>query len=468
MSHQSKPTHSPPKKRLVTVDGLRYSLETGDPVGRAATRPTPVRKAPPGSQGGHVILGERPLPKAVEFNAHHRTVMHPNHDKVVAELMHPSVVEQPPHTERRQRRSFFRNVVAQSLKRPHDKRATNAVLLATIIAPGFWVLVAAPWVMSSWVYFTTQPTTRWYTHLYSFVQGLSFARLVTSSLLVIVGMLFFWLLRHALLLMNYTLNLRHIDHRQVQSTQIWRQSLSRLGRFASIAAIDFLAVAAMTAGATLLILRLSSGGSAGGIDWQNLGVNLVIIITFALFVLMSIHRPLGRVMLAATNQPLSFIVLRSYGLIQRSRGLAVIAGLVWLLISSLTAVSLGGTVLATVGYGFYGIAQTWLARVALAAAAAVLLYIIIAVYTIWSQHYWALTYHYLAHRYYKARVSELFVADPYTKSVKTLALQGVLALLVVVGLLLGGFFIAKNPIESGIRQLQAKLPVNLQDILPKR
>lgn len=464
---QPSSSHPAPKKRVVTVDGLRYSLETGHQVGRGVRPPALSPRPKPGASQGHVVLGERPLPKAVELNDRRQAVMHPNHDRVMAEIMHPEPVIEPTRLTRTHRRSFFRQVVVHSFHRPHDRRATNAVLLATILSPGYWLLLALPWIISSWFFVINQPTTRWYGYLYAFIQELSFIKLAIGTVVLVAGLTVVWMVRHALLLMNYTLNLRHIDHRQVHSQQVWRQSLSKIGKFASVAVVDSLLSATLLVVSMLSIVSISRS-QVGFAAWQSLTINAVLLLTAILLVFMAIHRPLGRVMLAATNQPLSFIVARSYGLIQRSRGLAILAGLVWVLVAGLTAATLAGVVLATINYGFYGIAQTWLARAGLAVGSAVLLYVLVALFAIWSQHYWALSYHHLAHRFYKARVSELFVTEAKPQSRAKVLLPAAIVLCSLIVFTIGVLALARPGISSVIDQAQSKLPAKLQDLLLKR
>ena len=139
-------------------------------------------------------------------------------------------------------------------------------------------------------------------------------------------------------------------------------------------------------------------------------------------------------MLAVTNQTARQSFSRSYGLIQRSRGRAVLAGLVWVCGVIITAALIGAVILATVNYGVFAVSSRLLARIGLTLGGATLIYTLMSLFTVWSQGFWALTYHYIAHHYYRDNLSELFVAEPHPRPIaKSLIYIAISLAIVLIG-----------------------------------
>lgn len=405
----ARPQSTPQTKRTVTVDGLRYSLDTGEKIGRAAS---PHRAVPKTSvaKAAHVVIGQRPLPKAIHVTQHHQAIMHPKPPP-----SRPTLVQTASH--RKRGRGFWYQVVWRSINYPHDRQATQTILVATLISPLFWLLAISPWLVTTWLAANNIHESRLGQYSLDIIRAMTLPGIFGSVLVLVFAVSSIWVVRHICLIVSYTLNVRNIDHRPAHLSHVWQQSFAKIGRYCRLALLDLLLCGGGLVLAWLVCLTMTPDAQQTPIAWDHLGINIAIVLTVMFLILLAIHRPLARVMLAVTNQSASRSFGRSYDLIQRSRGRAVLAGLVWVTIALITASLIGAVIIATVNYGIFAVSSRLLARVGLAIGGATLIYTLSSLFTIWSQSFWALTYHYIAHHYYRDDLSELFVAQPHPRPI---------------------------------------------------
>ncbi len=93
--NSSSSSQSPRAKRMVTVDGVRYSLNTGDKLGPAVARRVEVAVRPSSASRRAARVGDKPLPKAVRVSGHQQAVMHPDPKLAAARVLHPHGVTHP-------------------------------------------------------------------------------------------------------------------------------------------------------------------------------------------------------------------------------------------------------------------------------------------------------------------------------------------------------------------------------------
>ncbi len=488
------PNSTPQKrpKRLVTVDGIRYSLDTGDSVGPAPHRPAqlhpvsvsttqskPVTPASPPEKKPslrrprrNVRVPEQPLPAAVKLTSHNQAVMHPDPKLRTAQLLHPHNVSHPalPLPTSRQRPSaklsIWQSVVKPSLTETHDRRTVWASIGIALLSPITWLLLALPAV----VIFAADVRRESVGKIFASTSSWILAQTPTSILTwlaifsVLLGIV--WLARHSLVLVAYGVQVRRIDNRLVSGHQLWWQTLAKISRLVLVALVDGLMVVTVCMLAGLALQWILGSATQNMAVWWSLFFNLTVFMLVALLWLLATHRPLTRVMLSITNRPASFLVVKGFGLIFRNWIRALGLGFVWLAAAGLTAFLLAGISWATIIYGLVQI-TTSIGRVALWAVSGSLLIFILTSFTVWSNGYWPRAYHMLAHRAYPRTVSRFMADDPRVKSrLKTIlhvSLIVIAYLLIVTALL----WYVRPSITQRLDTVQQNVPETLDKLLPK-
>lgn len=485
-------------KRLVTVDGIRYSLDTGDSVGPAARprpvphpapaksvsqpkpKPTPAPSAinvatpVPARQKPHrnVRVPDQPLPAAVSVSSHHQAVMHPDPKLRAAQMLHPHNVSHPalPLPTSRpgagSKLSIWRSVVKPSLVETHDRRTVFASIGIAILSPITWLLLALPAIAIFAADVRRESVGRIFSAIAGWLLSLTpmTVLMIVAIAAVVLGVI--WLVRHSLILVSYGVQVRRIDNRLVSGHQLWWQTLSKITRLVLVAILDGLILLAATFAAGISLIWILSQATHSLVVWWSFFFNLTLFLLAAVFWLMATHRPLTRVMLSITNRPASTLIVRGFGLIFRNWLRALGLGLVWLGAAGLTAFLLAGISWATTIYGLVQITTT-IGRIALWLVSGGLILFIITSFTVWSNGFWPRAYHMLAHRAYPKTVSHFMADDPHVKSRSKTILQLVLLVVVYLAVVTTLLWLVRPTISRQLDTIQQKVPASLDKLLPK-
>jgi hypothetical protein len=276
-----------------------------------------------------------------------------------------------------------------------------------------------------------------------------------------------WFIRHLCLIVAYGLAAKKIDSRSASAHHLWWQAVGKIWKFAVIALFDFL-LAGAAAVAIVLILSFTYSGHVESVRVSyGVAFNFGILVALMWVWLISTHRPITRVMLALTNRPASFIIVRSFGLVFRNLGRSMAIGLFWLIVAAITAGLVAAICWSTVVYGLLQI-TTSTGRMLLFAFAAGLVMFVLSLFTIWSVSYWPRAYNYLAKLAYPKQISQFMVDTHHEKSMRRIIIDLVI-LIVIFGGLLGMAAISLRPyFVSNYYKTLESIPRNAQDILKNR
>lgn len=440
MARNTSPHHL--ARRHVTVDGIRYSLESGRKLRHI--QPT----------------GTKP--------SSHTTARHTESDPTA---MHPHQANHPilplPTSRQHSNRHISAwQVITRSLHQKQDRRAFDAALIISLLSPAFWFCAALPWGILGVI----QSQNLTVQQGYSLIRGFLIApynRIVLIVALTVVALFIVWLIRHVLQLVGYAANLRHIDHRSVDTKVYGWQAIAKSYRLLVITLLDILLSAVSLGGLVMITLKIMSIQTARFVAYQGLIVYFVLLFFLFILAILAVHRALTRVMLAATNQSTSFLIVKSLGLSIKSPSKTLWFGLFWLLSALVTGSLIFAIIWSTTSYGQFTVGRNNIARAGLTLLSTFLLYATIVGYTVWSQGYWPLVYHHLAHINYRSAVSQLIVTRPHVKPRRSAILQVAVVMIgagisVVIALSL-----LKTPTQRFFTSLQERLPENISDFIAR-
>lgn len=456
---------------MITVDGVRYSLNTGDRLGPAVARRVAMSPPPAMSAQGSkraARVAEKPLPKAVKLSSHQQAVMHPN-PRLTA-IRGLSLSRGTTRSEQESQRdqaytnqTLWRAVIEPSLTEGRTRRGVLASLGIVLLAPVTWLFVLLPAMVFVVAELQQQSLARLYAVMVQRLHMLNpevvfWLIIVLASLLLVL-----WFIRHLCLIVAYGLSARKNDHRAINAQHLWLQAVGKIWRFVGVAAFDFLFVTAAMVASGLIISYAYSGRTNQNATWSllfNLGLMAMVMVGW----LIATHRPITRVMLALTNRPASFIIVRSFGLIFRSWVRALALGFFWLLMAAITASLVAGISWATVVYGLLQITTTT-GRVLLFIFASGLVLFVLSLFTIWSVGYWPRAYQWLARRAYPRQVSQ-FMSDVQHNKPGKQVVGEVAALLALFIILLGlVLFVGKPRFIDFYRDQISKLPTSAIELI---
>lgn len=437
---------------MVTVDGVRYSLNTGDKLGPAVARRVEVTTRPPSASRRAARVGDKPLPKAVRVTGHQQAVMHPDPKLAAARVLHPHGVTHPAlpvshQIQSQQKQGLWRSVIAPSLSEGRTKKGILASLGIVLLSPVTWLYVLLPALVFTLAELQQQPIAELYG---STVRQLQATNPVTAFWVVFGAAIFLailWFARHLCLIVAYGISARKIDHRATSARHLWLQAAGKIWRFVGIAIFDFLFVAAALVASGLVISYAYGGRIDLDASW-SLIFNLGLMVALMLSWLVATHRPITRVMLALTNRPASFIIVRSFGLIFRNWVRSLALGFFWLFMAGITAALVAGISWATVVYGLLQITTTT-GRAVLFVFAASLVLFVLSLFTIWSVSYWPRAYHWLARRAYPKQVSQM-MSDAQHQKTRKRVIGEVVILLTLFAVLMSIIFFVGKPWFVGL------------------
>jgi hypothetical protein len=454
---------------MVTVDGVRYSLNTGDKLGPAVARRVEVQPKAKRPVHRAARVAEKPLPSAIRLSSHQQAVMHPDPKLAAARVLHPHNVSHPslplPHQMApATKQSLWSAVIVPSLSEGRTKKGILASFGIVLLSPMTWLYVFLPALVFLIAELQKQSIAELYSRTVRQLQtanpelvfwGVIFAAALMSTI---------WFIRHLCVIVAYGLSARKNDHRMTSARHIWLQAAGKIWRFAGIALFDFLFVSAALLASGLIIGYAYSGrDDTLSANWSLL-FNLGLMAALMLSWLIAAHRPITRVMLALTNRPASFIIVRSFGLIFRNWTRALALGFFWLVMASFTALLVGGVSWATVVYGLLQITTTT-GRALLFVFAASLVLFVLSLFTIWSVSYWPRAYQWLVRRAYPKQVSQMMNDSQHVKSRKRIVVE--IALLVgLFSAVLTALFVFGQPRFVDVYRTNIKsLPPSAEELI---
>lgn len=454
-------------KRMVTVDGIRYSLNTGDKLGPAPVHHilTPVRHQSTTHRAARVA--ERPLPKVIRVSAHQQTVMHPKPQ--VANILGHSL-SQSTNTNHLTARSLTPNVslwsgvILPSLSEGRTKKSILASLGIVVLSPMTWLYIFLPIVIFAVSEVQEKSLVELYAQLISFFEKADPTQMLWALCGVAALMGLIWFLRHLCLVVAYGLMARRVDHRSSDARHLWLQAAGKIWRFAGVAAFDALFAVAGTIIIAVLVWQINLGGSNNLQAGWGFLLNLVIVAGMTLAWLIAVHRPITRVMLSLTNRPTSFIIVRSFGLIFRNWLSALSLGFGWLLMAVVASALVLGISWATVVYGLLQITTTT-GRVLLFILAASLVLFVLSLFTIWSISYWPRAYQWLVRRAYPKQVSLMMSDVAHQKSRQRIVVEVSLLALVYSLILVGVILLVQPQFKMFYQNTLRSLPASAQELL---
>lgn len=433
-------------KRIVTVDGIRYSLDTGDSLGRPQHRPLQPRatRRPGQASRTHAARpGERPLPRAVHVTSHNQAVMHPDPRLQAAQVLHPHNVSHPTlplqqrsESEKRSRGSLWRDVVRASFTDSRDGVGVWAAFGIVLLSPLTWLAVIIPALLIFLSRLQDRPLSEMYGVLVGWLEKTSFGELAAYIGIVAALLGAIWFVRHMCLSVSYGLASRRADNRPVSADVLWWQAAGKVWRLVWVALFEVFVASAVVLGLSAsLRASLSAASAQSGAQW-SLVVNILLIVSALLLLVLAIHRPLTRVMLALTNRSAGSVIVRSLGLIFRNVLPAFAMGLLWLVLVGFTGLLVAAVSWATLAYGILQITTT-LGRLLLLAVSSALVMSLLMAFTIWSVDFWPRGYRWLAARAYPEQVSKFMSGQHNPKRKRTIAWQVGLLVVVYAALLIG-------------------------------
>jgi hypothetical protein len=246
----------------------------------------------------------------------------------------------------------------------------------------------------------------------------------------------------------------------VSADVLWWQAAGKVWRLVWVALFEVFVASAVVLGLSAsLRASLSAASAQSGEQW-SLVVNILLIVSALLLLVLAIHRPLTRVMLALTNRSAGSVIVRSLGLIFRNVLPAFAMGLLWLVLVGLTGLLVAAVSWATLAYGILQITTT-LGRLLLLAVSSALVMSLLMAFTVWSVDFWPRGYRWLAARAYPEQVSKFMSGQHNPKRKRTIAWQVGLLIVVyaalLVGLSVGAWQLARQQYDRTIERLPSTI-----------
>lgn len=458
-------------KRIVTVDGIRYSLDTGDSLGRPQHRPLQPRTSRRLGQGSRTHAarpGERPLPKAVHVTSHNQAVMHPDPRLQAAQVLHPHNVSHPTlplqqrsESEGHGRGSLWQDVVRASFTDSRDGVGIWAAFGIVLLSPLTWLAVIIPALLIFLSQLQDRPLSETYGVTVKWLEKTSFGELTVYFGIIAALLGAIWFIRHMCLSVSYGLASRRADNRPVSAGVLWWQAAGKVWRLVWVALFEILVASGVILGlSAALRASLSAASAESGAPW-SLVVNILIVVSALFLLVLAIHRPLTRVMLSLTNRSTGSVIVRSFGLIFRNVLPAFAMGMLWLVLVGFTGLLVAAVSWATLAYGILQI-TTSLGRLLLLAISSALVMSLLMAFTIWSVDFWPRGYRWLAARAYPHQVSGFMSGQHNPKRKRTIAWQVAVLILVYAVILIGLSVSAWQLARQQYDQIIERLPNTIE------
>lgn len=496
------------KKRIIKVDGVNYSLDTGEaiqtekikkpllPTPSRATEELSVREEPiihSPRKISHFDGIRSPAAKSVAKNqptiAKAEPAIELPPSKPRATKNEPSPVKKNLATNRSEKPADNVGLSHPTLPMPTavakkrvvrpvesvflhpfvqkvDRRITTLAMIRVVTSVRFWLMVAVPFV----VVLVRDLTILSPNQLISSAKNL----LLTFPYNFIMGAILFvtFLVSLSLYVSSQTaqimtaLKLKQLDHRRSSARFFLSQSNAKLFRTIAIRTIHLLLFWGSAVGLAVLIWYLYS---VSQVYLETVKLPLLVLIALIGLVwllLMGMRWPIGRAILAATDQTIGSIEKKSFSLIfghtLKSLGIAVF----WSLVSLLYLASIGAVEWSLSMYLLSDLSNT--TKVILMAVGVGLIGFFSVVYTLWSTVFWASSYRALVSmRHTSDHLSDyLQIEHPSSrgKLVVTLFFVSVLLILIVAATV---GYLHQDSVVATAKELARKLPASYSNMIPR-
>lgn len=490
------------KDRIITVDGVGYSLDTGKSVGASSKPAAPVKASDEPVKSANTLdlrhFSLEPSDSSIDSAAPKindaKSLAKPRLDiagsgkQVKKEPLEPSTVRTPKTDEKIEEDSQLRQSaepVASSAKESHrkvhsgyfkkvmvlpftervDRYVVQAILLSTMISPYFWLLALSPGLAVRLL--NTQKYTL--TDLLGRVRaGLAPGNYYTLAVMVgiflalsLVSLLISCLVR----MVARATKLRMIDRRSVSQKLLYRQAANKSLRSLCNWLLNAITVGLVALGSTCLVWWLIA--SRESIISSSLPAILPLtgIVLAVVMVLLAMHWPLSQTMIAATDKSVWFVQWHSFKLTFGSAAKNLLSAVMLGLVSLVA-----GALLGLIGWAevTYLVSSSYLyMQIGLFVLGAILMLTVLVAYRIWWNMFLASHYHVLASSRGKVAMSNyLSLEKPAKTSLTPFIVTTVMAVIILAGYWVAAYSY-QDVATAAMKKVYNRIPASLEIKIPK-
>lgn len=513
------------KKRIINVDGVRYSLDTGKPIVadkvHRPTVPTPSHETEEKSAAEEPVIHtpKKPVRRLSHFDGISARPKSASPTKLeVPEAktkITPTVAEKdadespkdkPPvkspstdsmaHMPKTSRKSASKKDADDSIGVSHptlpmptaeqpsrrtstpaihvffhpfvqrvDTRTVMVALGRVLMSWRFWLAVVAPFVVFFFYRLTTMTPNQILALAHRVLNALPYQTILVIGLagLLLISLSYYIGSQAAQIIS--ALKLKQIDHRLSSARYYYAQSDAKLFRTLGSRLIHLLLFWGSLIGLSALIYYLNSLNQVY-FETVKLPVLIIIgLIGLVWLLLLGMRWPLSRNVLAATDQTLGSVESKSFSLVFGNFFKALGIASFWSFISLLFLGTVGAIIWSLSMYLINDLSIG--IKLGLAGIGICLLGFLFTVYTIWSMVFWASSYRVLIKLGHKQHLSDyLQIENPSKKGKLMLSL---LIVLVFAGLIALGVvgYLYQDTAVAAAKSLAHKLPDSLNNLVPR-
>lgn len=491
------------KDRIITVDGISYSLDTGKTVvakrsldehvvESVAQKNESVESASKGNvldlrhfapeppKGDTVDPVTKPLPASNEASA--GTVL-PDRTKTAA-VDHASVANsgestlasdnsiepsrhQPAKASPRRlaARGFFSHVMVAPFARRPNRYVVQGFLLSSMISPLYWFLALTPALFVRLVGVQQHNISDLLTQARSVLEANNYYKIAFLLGLFLILSLSSLLVSYLVRVVARTVQLRLLDHRPVAIGLLYRQAMNKSGRALLNWFLNLLLVVIISASLGGLIWWLVHSGQAVVVSNLSLVMSIVVVVWIVMMVLLLMRWTLSLTMIGASSKSVWFVQGHSLKLAFGSFIKSLLSGLWLAVISLVTLLAVGMISWAEVIY--LNATQHKYAQVIIFVTGAILILVALVIYRIWKNIFIACFYHFLASIRGKAAMSSyLSLEKPAGGGITPFVLLSIVSLVLVVGYGTAAYF-GHDKVAGYTDSLRNKVPASLELKIPR-
>lgn len=478
------------KDRIITVDGVGYSLDTGRSVSTTpktsdshsdvasdqvkAVNTLDLRHFSPEPVASPTVRRNQNTETGVKTQIDLRDKP-PRARQETSELdvsqeranSHPAnqALESTRAGHRKVQSDYFKKVFVLPFTQRVDRYVVQGILLSTMISPYFWFLALTPGLVVKLI--NTQRYTL--TDLLTLVRN-GFVPVNYYPFVIILGAflalsLVSLLVSYLVLVVARATKLRAIDHRSVSPRLLYRQAANKSLRSLGNWLLNTVVVCLVFTVSTWLVWWLIV--SHQPIISSSLSAILpIVIITLALILIIFMMRwPISQTMIAATDKSTWFIQVHSLRLAFGSGGKNILSAAMLTLMSLVT-----WSIIALIGWAevAYLVSSPYLyMQVGLFVLGAILILIILVCYRIWKNMFLASHYHILASIRGKVAMSNyLSLERPAKISLVPFIITASIVGVVLVGYVVAGYIYQDN-VTAAMKKVHDRVPATLEIRIPK-
>ncbi|MCC7289422.1 hypothetical protein IT414_03470 [bacterium] len=485
-----------PKKnnRIINVDGVMYSLDTGRPVRseqpsvntkepvKTPARPATAPQRPMRGFDIVKVAKPRPTPPAPPIEPEPKLPQLPRkpvtkpesnfQDQALALMKHhPHGVSHPTLPTQKARpvvasSTWWGSVVAASFIKKMDGKILRLAFLQALVSPLTWLVMIAP-LIALWLLSIRNASLG--TALTSLRQTLApqnYWPFIWSTAGVIVLLTVLLSVGALLTLANLATRIAILDHRPSRTSALLRRGLAQIDRvffnWMSNTLID--AVVVVVAAVTAYWLQTSVNPTIA--VWRPIFVSLVAVVSLIVLWLANQPKQLQRNLLATVDEKLSYVRPKSYQLwLHGALWQHIGAGFV----ASITNILMLGLAVAVVWaqYTYLSSTSSGLAQVALVVGGFFLTLLVLSVRKAWLQSFWATHYHFTLLHSSEGHISAVLNQEDAPRVKLWPAFRLGILLVVTLGVLIGlGFYFEKSAV-SGLQKIEQAIPSDFTQLIPK-